>query len=503
MTDNYVKESRPGLYEDFRMSQEMVYCTLPGHRGMFLPGKIPGALTTVGRIRGAVPLIHGPVGCAFQRKISPFKPFNVFYDLPCTDLRDHNIVFGGEDALKEGLIETYNRYQPELIVVITTCSSDLIGDNVAGVIREVEASGAVGCPVIYSSGDFVGMTKRVGVQDVFYAIVDQLLADQPVPERPSACVNLIPNSDDRARMKTDEMVSVLGKMGIGVNQIYFDQTCVSDLYDLPRAHLNVFLLHAPMVWGELAMKKWGIPYYVISPTHEHTDPERINPYGIEGSAKVFMDIAKCLGKEKTAANVIRELKEDALERLGILKKDLAGKRVAIMGGFSFFDMGLLVVRDLKMDVGALVYRTQRNEHHQMSKDALKEKIRLDAFATRSYGSDPVVLLNPDAEEEIRILKETGTDLVICRAEDAFRYHLAGLKTYSTFDFRYNHGRIGFESTLNLAAELKAALDRPPKESLLLGMLDYDSLNPNLTRRSAKYQDLFGIIREGEKGGVFK
>ena len=92
--------------------------------------------------------------------------------------------------------------------------------------------------------------------------------------------------------------------------------------------------------------------------------------------------------------------------------------------------------------------------------------------------------------------------MICRSEEAFRYHLAGMKTYSVFNFAYDHARVGFENTLDLAAEIKAALDQAPRESLLLKMLDYDSLNPNLTRRSAKYQDLFGMIREGEKGGMF-
>ena len=218
-----IPETRPGLYEDYRKSQEMAYCTLPGHRGIFLPGKISGALSVVSRIRGAVPLIHGPVGCAFQRKISAFRPYSLFYDLPCTDLRDQNVVFGGEEALKEGLIETYQKYRPELIVIITTCTSDLIGDNIPGVIREVQASGAVGCKIIYSSGDSVGKAKRVGAQDVFLAIVDQLLGDLEVPERPAApLVNLIPYSDDRAGMKTDEMVTVLEQMGIGLNRIYFD-----------------------------------------------------------------------------------------------------------------------------------------------------------------------------------------------------------------------------------------------------------------------------------------
>lgn len=496
-----MEETRPGLYEDFRKSQEMAYCTLPGHRGIFLPGKIAGALTVVSRIRGAVGLIHGPVGCAFQRKISAFRPYSLFYDLPCTDLRDANIVFGGEGALEYGLVETYQKYRPELIVVITTCSSDLIGDNVAAVVQEVQASKEVGCRVIYSSGDNVGKAKRVGAQDVFYAIVDQLLADQPRVEKTDDCVNLIPYSDDRVGMKTDEMVSVLARMGIGLNRIYFDHTKVADLYELPRARLNIFLRTSPMVWADMAQKRWGMQYYVVSPSHEHTDPEKVIPYGIEGSAKVFMDIARIMGKEKTAAKVVKQLKDQALERLAVLKKDIAGRKVAIVGGFNFHGMGIVLVKDLGMKVAAFVYRTQRMEHHQTAREAIKQKIKLDLTVARKYGSDPTALVNPSAEEEIKALKAAGTELVICGATDLFRYHLAGLKTYNTFDFGYHHARIGFESTLDLCSRIKEALNQPPRESLLLGMLNYDSHTPHLTSRSAKFQDLFGLTREGEKGGA--
>lgn len=496
-----MEETKPGLYEDYRKSQEMAYCTVPGHRGIFLPGKIAGALSAVSRIRGAVPLIHGPVGCAFQRKISAFRPYSLIYDLPCTNLRDADIVFGAEAVLREALAETYAKYRPELIVVITTCSSDLIGDNVAAVVREVQDSNQVGCKVIYSSGDFVGKAKRVGAQDVFFAIVDQLLDEQRAPEQIKGSVNLIPYSDDRAGMKTDEMVSVLEQMGISINRIYYDHTSVKDLYALPRAELNIFLRTSPMVWADLAQKRWGMKNYVVSPSHEHTDPEKINPYGIEGSAQTFLNVAKLLGKEKEGEKVIKRLKDRAQQRLAVLKKDIAGKTVAIVGGFNFHGMGLLLIKDLGMKAGFLVYRTQRMEHHQTAKKAIRQKIKLDVEAAAKYGSEPVALVNPTADEEIKALKEAGTELVICGAADAFRYHLAGLKTYNTFDFGYHHARIGFESTLDLCVQIKAALNGRPRRSLLLGLLDYDPLTPHLTSRSARFQDLFGITREGEKGGA--
>jgi len=113
--------------------------SLPLHGITAIPGKISGALMVVNSIEDAVPLIHGPVGCAFQRKINPFRPYLPFYETPCTDMNDVDVVYGGEDKLSLGIRETYEKYHPNLIVVLTTCPSDLIGDDFKAVIEERKA----------------------------------------------------------------------------------------------------------------------------------------------------------------------------------------------------------------------------------------------------------------------------------------------------------------------------------------------------------------------------
>lgn len=65
-------------------------------------------------IDDAVPLILGPIGCAFQRKINPFKPYSPFYETPCTNMNDVDVVYGGEDKLSQGIKETYEKYHPNL-----------------------------------------------------------------------------------------------------------------------------------------------------------------------------------------------------------------------------------------------------------------------------------------------------------------------------------------------------------------------------------------------------
>ena len=79
------------------------YSTLPLHGITAIPGKISGALLVIDAIEDAVPLIHGPIGCAFQRKINPFKPYSPFYETPCTNMNDVDVVYGGEDKLSRGI----------------------------------------------------------------------------------------------------------------------------------------------------------------------------------------------------------------------------------------------------------------------------------------------------------------------------------------------------------------------------------------------------------------
>ncbi|MCW3130624.1 MAG: hypothetical protein N2V75_11090 [Methanophagales archaeon] len=134
-----------------------------------------------------------------------------------------------------------------------------------------------------------------------------------------------------------------------------------------------------------------------------------------------MEIAKKLGKKGDGEDVVRKLKGEAEQKLSKLKKGVEGRKIAIEGGF-MHGQGLVEVKDLGMKVSTLIYQTQfEHQHYRISEEAVKEKIELDVELAHKYGSDPLVLLNPSAEEEIKTLKGARTELVICGAADAFRY----------------------------------------------------------------------------------
>ena len=470
--------------------------SLPLHGMTAIPGKISGALMVVNSIEDAVPLIHGPVGCAFQRKINPFRPYLPFYETPCTDMNDVDVVYGGEDKLSLGIKETYEKYHPNLIVVITTCPSDLIGDDFRAVVEETKAKGDVGCEVVYTAGDFV-KSKPIGYQDTLYAITDQMLCngkgmEKEEIERNDDSVNIITFPIHGAGLKVVEMASVLSEMGIEINKICFHHTKVKDLYDLRKADLTI--TDYPMVWAKLMKERFGVDHYETMGFERYKktrDPELLHSSGIEGSARVFMEIAQRLGKEGEAEEVIARRKKNALERLSKVKKHLEGKKVV--------GMSPAMLRDTGMKVSVIISKT-RGLERRLTAEAIKERLNMSVELARNYGSDPEVLVNPTFDEEIRAIKKTGTDLVISAGATAHRYNREGIRTFNLMGFMLYHQRIGFESPVELAIQLKEALKRPVrKKNPLLSMLEYDSYRTNLLPEWATLADMFGMIREAAVG----
>ena len=476
------------------------YSTLPLHGITAIPGKISGALLVVDAIEDAVPLIHGPIGCAFQRKINPFKPYSPFYETPCTNMNDVDVAYGGEDKLSQGIKETYEKYHPNLIVVITTCPSDLIGDDFKAVIEERKAKGDVGCDVVYTTGDFIGKTKPVGYQDTLYVIIDQMLCngmEKEEMDKNDGSVNIVTFPIHGAGLKVAEMASVLSEMGIKINKVCFDHTTVKDVYELPKAELTI--TDYPMAWARLMKERFDVDHYEILAWDRYKqtkDPELFNPYGIDGSTRIFMEIAQRLGKEGEAEEVIERRKKDAVERLSKVKKGLEDKKVAVMGGIHGF--GMILLRDVGIKTCVMIYKTQALES-RLTREAITEMLNINVELARKYGSEPEILVNPTVEEEIKTIKRTGTDLVISPGASAHKYNGEGIRTFNPMSFMLHHQRIGFECPIEFAIQLKEALKKPQRRNPLLSMLEYDPYRTNMIPEWATLADMFGTLREEAVG----
>jgi len=470
-----------------------IFSAIPLHRRTTVMGKVAGALLAVSKLKNAVPLIHGPVGCAFQRRINPFELSSNFLEMPipCTDMTELDTVYGGEEALKESIKQTYERYNPELIVVITTCQSDIIGDDVKAAIDEIKAD--IECEVVFSTGSLFPKRRDisvVGTQDVLYAIVDQLL-DEDGKEKEKKSVNVAIFSVHGAASEMSEMKGMLEKIGIKINGIYFDGTAtttVEDLKHMPRAELNI--VDYPQAWAILMKEKFGIDYIETFPMSLRR-PEASGPFGVAGGIKFFTEVAEKFGLEEKAIKVMKEEKRKIEPELKRLRAKLEGKKIAI-SPLLFFHSGVvpILLSDLKMDARFILLEELKS--HGANIVIIKfVKLYLSKIC-KKYGMKPEMLVDTAPGEEIEALK--SVDLVIdSRSNDVVRYQMHGIKAFNAGSFSEHYGRIGFKTSLDLGEMLVKELNKPMQRSPLISMLDYDAQRPSLTEPWARLEEAWRTL----------
>ena len=91
-----------------------------------------GVSQVMAQIKGASVVIHGPKGCVFPAyEASIADSLNISY----TEMCRKSTVFGGERDAIEKVKDEYYESLPEIMAIITTCASEIIGDDINGIIN--------------------------------------------------------------------------------------------------------------------------------------------------------------------------------------------------------------------------------------------------------------------------------------------------------------------------------------------------------------------------------
>jgi len=96
------------------------------------------ALASLGKIEGVIPLLHGPQPCLYQNQVGSMSCRPAQLLTAGTLINKSDVIFGGEESLKQQVKNIYQKYRPRVIVIINTCVPQLIGEDVEGVIIELE-----------------------------------------------------------------------------------------------------------------------------------------------------------------------------------------------------------------------------------------------------------------------------------------------------------------------------------------------------------------------------
>lgn len=224
-----------------------------------------GAQQTVVAIKRAVPILHSGPGCS--QKIHGFIGEGQGYagsnTIPCTNANESDIVFGGEQKLRDVIDGSLRVIDADLYVVLTGCTSDIVGDDVGEVSREFSSDGK---PVVFAETGGFKSNNYVSHDVVVNAIIDQYVdAKRTSTEVRKGLVNVfatIPYQDPFWNGNLTEIKRILTGIGLEVNILFGqDSKGISEWESIPEAQFNILISAWPgLKIVENLREKYGTPF---------------------------------------------------------------------------------------------------------------------------------------------------------------------------------------------------------------------------------------------------
>ena len=451
--------------------------SLPIHGRACLGWKIACVTTVATSLKNSIVLTHGPIGCAFQRRINPCRGWNPIYDMPCTALTEAETVYGAYDKLVGAVEQVYEKYKPDIILIVSTDVSEQIGEYMDAVRGDAKVPcEIVVCQLVSCEQDST-FTKR-GYSEVRNALITQLLenVDGEEIEKDDKSINiatLVQFPDEGQRYR--ELKSLIEDMELKVNGFYFAGNTVDDIKNIPRAHATV-VHYASEQWTKFLEKEYGMKYIELYPEPRYTSIE-YGPYGFDGVDRMLLNIGKVYEIEGEAEEVATKRRGEAEEALAKHKRVLKDKTISLVGSYNGgFGADLIRYCGMKCKLVTFKFKTGSNFDMLLSDDAKIRVAEMWRDFCLKYGSDPEILVNPTLEEELGALKKTKPDLVVPPAffgtgSDWYEKH--GFKTIVPNRLAGYFFRMGYWTVVDAAIEARRALERPYSSTPLLAMVEQD------------------------------
>jgi len=376
-----------------------------------------GAMQSVVAVPKAVPILHAGPGCGDM--ITGFFERATGYaggpTSPCTNFSEKEVVFGGIDRLREIINNTYKVLKTDLQVILTGCTSGIVGDDVDALAQEFREADK---PVVAVETAGFKCNNYEAHSLVVNAIIDQYV-DQFAGENESRSetntVNLfasLPYQDPFWKGNLGEYKRLLEKLGLKV-QVLFGPLSegVHEWRRIPRANFNILVSpwHGKPVVDHLK-NKYGQPYtwfkhIPIGANQSEQFLRQTLDFALDQGAEINRDKAETFIRRETEAyyEEIDNLATFLLEfRYGLpnhahILHD-AGY-VAALSKFLLHEVGIVPKEQFITD---------------NTPDTFKEQITADIASTSDKRTIPVIF-EPDAglaQDAIRGLTHGGRGLII-------------------------------------------------------------------------------------------
>lgn len=394
-----------------------------------------GARVVLNPITDAVHIVHGPIGCAsytWDIRGSLSSGEEVYRNSFSTDLREEDIIFGGEKKLTAAIDEIVRKYGPEVIFVYSTCVVGVIGDDLEAVCRLAEKKHGIRVIPVMSTG-FAG-NKAMGYRAACEALIKLMEGYEPVEKQKG--LNIL--GDFNLAGEIWIIINYLKEIGIEVVSKITGDSSVKEILLAPSASFNIIQCAGSMGYlGKLMKDKYRIPFIKIS------------FIGVEDTVNSLMRIAMMTKNEEIIKKAGEFTSKKALEieaQLSKYRERLRGKRAAAYVGGGFKAVSL--VKQLKdLDIKPVLIGTQtgKQEDYDMIRELTDE--------------GTIIVDDSNPSELERFIKIQQADFLIGGVKERPLAYKLGIG-FCDHNHERKHPLCGFEGAVNFAKELDASVNSP-------------------------------------------
>jgi nitrogenase molybdenum-cofactor synthesis protein NifE len=387
-------------------------------------------------IADALHLIHGPVGCAaytwdIRGSLSSGPELHRLSF--STDLREEEVIYGGEKKLYAALTELIGAYHPKAAFVYATCIIGLIGDDIQAVCRKVSDEQGIDVIPVHSEG-FRG-TKKDGYKAACKALFRLIGTDEQLIAAPHS-INIL--GDFNLAGETWIIKEYYKQMGVEVVSCMTGDGRVDEIRRAHKAAMNVVQCSGSMTYlAKMMEKDYGIPF------------ERVSYFGIEDTADALYKVARHFNDPailKNTEELVRKEVSRIYPEVEAYRKYLEGKKAAIYVGGSFKAFSLVkALRHLGIATAIVGSQTGNREDYEYLEEICDE--------------GTIIVDDTNPLELSRFMSERNVDLLIGGVKERPIAYKMGI-AFCDHNHERKEALAGFEGMINFCREVHGSIMSP-------------------------------------------
>lgn len=390
-----------------------------------------GARVVLNPVTDVIHLVHGPIGCAtytMDIRGSLSSGSELFRNSFSTDLKEKDVIFGGEKKLAACIDEVVTRYHPPAVFVYSTCVVGMIGDDIIAVCKAASHRHQIDVIPVESTG-FMSGNKVIGYRAAAEALMKLITPKEGETVQMTRKLNFLGEYNLGGEKWVVERY--LREIGIEMNVAFTGDSTVAALKQAPGACLNLVQCTGSMHWVATNLERaFGTPYIDV------------NFFGAENTAESLRKIARFYGDEeimrRAEALIEREMKE-IQPVIQMYRERLTGRRAAIYMGGAFKAVAIIrQLQELGMEVVFTGTQTGKTEEYERIRGMVDE--------------GTVIIDDANPAELERFLLEKKVDMMAGGVKERMLAYKLGIGFVD-----HNHDRkdclAGFEGAARFAREV--------------------------------------------------